>query len=48
MYNRLILVGRLVRDPDIRHLQSGDPVATFTIAVPRPVARNGQGRTLAD
>lgn len=48
MYNRIILVGRLVRDPDIRHLQSGDPVATFTIAVTRPMARDGQGRTPAD
>jgi single-strand DNA-binding protein len=32
-FNRVILIGNLVRDPDIRYVQSGAPVATFTIAV---------------
>jgi single-strand DNA-binding protein len=34
-YNRIILVGNLVRDPDIRYVQSGSPVTKFTIAVNR-------------
>jgi single-strand DNA-binding protein len=34
-YNRVILVGNLVRDPEIRYVQSGSPVAKFTIAVNR-------------
>jgi single-strand DNA-binding protein len=32
-YNRIILVGNLVRDPEIRYVQSGSPVTKFTIAV---------------
>jgi single-strand DNA-binding protein len=34
-YDRVILVGNLVRDPEIRHAQSGSPVTKFTIAVNR-------------
>lgn len=34
-YNRVILIGNLVRDPEIRYVQSGSPVAKFTIAVNR-------------
>jgi single-strand DNA-binding protein len=34
-YNRIILVGNLVRDPEIRYVQSGSPVTNITIAVNR-------------
>jgi single-strand DNA-binding protein len=34
-FNRIILAGNLVRDPDIRYVQSGAPVTTFTLAVNR-------------
>jgi single-strand DNA-binding protein len=34
-YNRIILAGNLVRDPEIRYVQSGSPVTNFTIAVNR-------------
>ncbi len=34
-YNRIILVGNLVRDPEIRYVQSGSPITKFTIAVSR-------------
>jgi single-strand DNA-binding protein len=34
-YNRIILVGNLVRDPEIRYVQSGSSVTNFTIAVNR-------------
>jgi single-strand DNA-binding protein len=30
--NKVLLVGRLTRDPELRSLPSGKPVATFTIA----------------
>lgn len=30
--NRVILIGRLTRDPELRTLASGKPVATFTVA----------------
>jgi single-strand DNA-binding protein len=34
-YNRIILVGNVVRDPEIRYVKSGSPVTNFTIAVNR-------------
>jgi single-strand DNA-binding protein len=34
-FNRIILAGNLVRDPDLRYVQSGAPVTTFTLAVNR-------------
>lgn len=39
-YNRIILVGNLVRDPEIRYVPSGSPVTTFTIAVNRMTKRD--------
>ncbi len=36
MYNRIILIGRLTRDPELRYIPSGAPVASFTLAVDRP------------
>ena len=35
MLNRITLMGRLVRDPELRHTQSGTAVASFTLAVDR-------------
>jgi len=35
MYNRVILVGRLTRDPELRYLPSGTAVATFGLATSR-------------
>ena len=35
MYNRVILVGRLTRDPELRYLPNGTAVATFGIATSR-------------
>lgn len=34
-YSRVILVGNLGRDPEMRYLPSGDPVVNFTVAVGR-------------
>ena len=36
MYNRIVLIGRLTRDPELRYLPSRAPVAGFTLAVDRP------------
>ena len=33
MLNRLILMGRLTRDPELRKTQSGTPVCSFSLAV---------------
>ncbi|MBI5142684.1 MAG: single-stranded DNA-binding protein [Nitrospirae bacterium] len=35
MYNKVILVGNLVRDPETRFTPQGTQVATFSIAVNR-------------
>jgi single-strand DNA-binding protein len=47
MLNRVVLIGRLTRDPELRYLPSGQPVATFTLAVDRPFA-NAQGERKTD
>ena len=36
MLNRVVLIGRLVADPELRYTASGVPVANFRIAVDRP------------
>lgn len=39
--NRIILIGRLTRDPELRYTPNGTAVTTFTLAVNRP-KRDGQ------
>lgn len=40
--NRSVLVGRLVRDPDLRYTPNGVAVSNFTIAVNRPFKKDGE------
>ncbi|WP_307894044.1 single-stranded DNA-binding protein [Bacillus swezeyi] len=47
MMNRTVLVGRLTRDPELRYTQSGQAVASFTLAVNRTFT-NQQGEREAD
>lgn len=47
MLNRVVLVGRLTRDPELRYTASGVAVANFTVAVNRPFT-NQQGDREAD
>lgn len=47
MINRVVLVGRLTRDPELRYTPSGVAVATFSLAVNRPYS-NSQGDREAD
>src|SRR5690625_4163446 len=47
MLNRVVLVGRLTKDPDLRYTPNGVTVANFTIAVNRPFT-NQQGNREAD
>ncbi|GIN38396.1 single-stranded DNA-binding protein [Heyndrickxia oleronia] len=47
MMNRVVLVGRLTKDPDLRFTPSGAAVATFTLAVNRTFT-NQQGEREAD
>ncbi len=49
MLNKVILMGRLARDPELRHTQSNVPVASFTLAVDRGYSRNAsEGQQTAD
>lgn len=47
MLNRVVLVGRLTKDPEFRTTPSGVEVATFTLAVNRTFT-NAQGEREAD
>ena len=40
MLNKVILMGRLTRDPELRHTQADIPVASFTLAVDRGYKRD--------
>ncbi|MBM4153599.1 MAG: single-stranded DNA-binding protein [Lentisphaerae bacterium] len=33
--NKVLLIGNLTRDPEVRYLPSGDPIAEFSVAVNR-------------
>ena len=45
--NKIMLIGRLVKDPELRYTQSGHAVANFTLAVNRRFA-NQSGEREAD
>lgn len=47
MINRVVLVGRLTRDPELRYTPNGVPVTSFTLAVNRTFT-NQQGEREAD
>lgn len=47
MLNRVILIGRLTRDPELRYTPAGVAVTQFTIAVDRSYT-SGQGEREAD
>jgi len=44
MLNKAILVGRLTKDPELRSTQSGVSVVSFTVAITRSYARQGEER----
>lgn len=47
MYNKIILIGRLTADPELKFTPSGLPVAKFTLAVNRGF-KNAQGESETD
>lgn len=47
MLNRVVLAGRLTKDPELRYTPNGNAVANFTIAINRSY-RNQQGEQEAD
>lgn len=44
MLNRVILIGRLTKDPELRYTPSGVAVTQFTLAVDRPFSSQGGER----
>ena len=48
MLNRIILMGRLTRDPELRHTQSGTAVASFSLAVDRDFKDKATGEKATD
>ena len=48
MLNRIILMGRLTRDPELRQTQSGASVANFSLAVDRDFKDKQTGEKTTD
>lgn len=48
MLNKIFLMGRLTRDPELRHTQSGTAVASFSIAVDRDFKDKQTGEKATD
>lgn len=40
--NKVILLGRLTADPEVRYTQTGKTVTTFTLAINRPKAKDAE------
>lgn len=45
MLNKAILMGRLTRDPELRHTQSNTAVCSFTLAIDRDYSKTEQKET---
>lgn len=48
MLNKVFIMGRMVRDPELRHTQSGTAVASFTLAVDRDFKDKQTGERTTD
>lgn len=48
MLNRITIMGRLGKDPELRHTQQGTPVASFSLAVDRDFKDKATGARVTD
>lgn len=48
MLNKIVIMGRMTRDPELRHTQGGVAVATFTLAVDRDFKDRDTGERATD
>lgn len=44
MFNKVVLIGRLTRDPELRHTTNNIPVCSFSLAVNRSYSSSNQER----
>lgn len=45
MLNNVVLIGRLTKDPELKHTQSNIPFLRFTLAVNRTFTQDGERQT---
>ena len=48
MLNRIVIMGRLGHEPEVRYTQSGKPVASFSLAVDRDFKDKASGERATD
>lgn len=48
MLNKIVIMGRLGRDPEKRHTQNGTPMAAFSLAVDRDFKDKATGERITD
>lgn len=48
MLNKIIIMGRMVKDPELRHTQASVSVASFTLAVDRDIKNKQTGEREVD
>lgn len=48
MLNKVFIMGRMTRDPELRHTQSGTAVASFSLAVERDFKDKATGEKVTD
>ena len=48
MLNQIVIMGRMVRDPELRYTQSGTAVTSFTLAVDRDMKNKETGEKVTD
>ena len=48
MLNKIFIMGRLTRDPELRRTQTGTPVASFSLAVDRDFKDKSTGERATD
>lgn len=46
--NKVVLIGRLARDPEVRYTQSGKAVTSFTLAADRRVRKDTEAQQTVD
>jgi len=46
MFNKVVLIGRLTKDPELRYTNTNIPVCSFSLAVNRPFVSNNNDKNV--